>query len=281
MRMVQAAVAVEVNGVLEYRPVTIAVPHDHSLAQQAGSVVAPVQPPPQQHLQPQQPHHHHPPPMQQQQQQPQHYPMQHPPPPMRPGPPPGPHQHHRLPPPAYPRDDWRGHQPPPPARMPQGQPAQGGGEGYAAGYGGAKRPTPMYSMVDAQGYANKRPRPAPRPAPAGQPDRQQQQREHAGGSAGGGTGPGLQLGEPVSEQEVLRVRTLLAESMHALLEGCKERGEAPTAEAHGFLLSRCGRGRPLRPRQLIWRPRPPPPPMLRAACVRQRLCQCPQVSPFW
>jgi hypothetical protein len=46
------------------------------------------------------------------------------------------------------------------------------------------------------------------------------------------------LAEPVTEQEVLRIRTLLVENMQTLLDTCKEKGETPAAETHGFLLSR-------------------------------------------
>ena len=36
----------------------------------------------------------------------------------------------------------------------------------------------------------------------------------------------------------MRVRTLVVEQMQVLLNGCKEKGETPAAEVHGFLLSR-------------------------------------------
>ncbi len=130
-----------------------------------------------------------------------------------------------------------------------------GGVGGKRPYGGDLRDGGVGGPRD-----NKRPRgPAPSPAPAagGRPERgahgagdrgaQQQQHQQQQGKTGaqGVARPDpakAALLEPVSEQEVQRVRMLVVEQMQALLEGCKEKGETPSADVHGFLLSRWGAG---------------------------------------
>lgn len=121
---------------------------------------------------------------------------------------------------------------------PWGAPASGRGDdygnqsygkrGYPHGPSGnlSKRPRPLdNSRLASMGYAI-----------------------GSGSGSGSGSGPGqssaasqglaAQQVEPATDQEIMRVRALIAEAMRNILITCRDKGEAPHAETHGFLLSR-------------------------------------------
>jgi hypothetical protein len=114
---------------------------------------------------------------------------------------------------------------------PWGGPGSGRGDEY--GYG--KRGYPP----GPAGNPSKRPRPLDNSRPAAM--------GYAAGSASApGNGPGQSSGpgqgqqvEPATDQEIMRVRALIADAMRNILITCRDKGEAPHAETHGFLLSRC------------------------------------------
>ncbi|KAF5836238.1 hypothetical protein DUNSADRAFT_6250 [Dunaliella salina] len=213
-QLITTQVEVDVAGARVLRPVTIAVPIGSQIVGAPGIPSGP-------------PSRAHPP-----------HPLQQPPPPRSSAPraPYGP-RGSTAPRGGYADEGLRGFGGGGSNKRPYGSDLRGEGRD-AGGYGGRERDSGRDSSRGGDRESKRA-----RPSGGGRQDRgggREPQRGGGGQEKAPRPEPALppHLAEPVSEEEVLRVRSLVVEQMQALLDNCKEKGETPAPEVHGFLLSR-------------------------------------------